>query len=129
MITRLSAGLAAGVLLVGLATGAPAASADDAAPATVSAVACGDQLALLRNDLLVLPITGGKVDKERAGLLKLVDDAAGLVAADKAPDAIVKLENLQTKLGELASSGRISAESATLLLASSEAATQCLSLA
>ena len=88
---------------------------------------CGLQLTQVRSDVLVVPITSGKVDKERAGLVKLVDDATTLVNVGKTADAIVKLTNLQTKVDELAAAGRISPESAALLTADISSATACLS--
>jgi hypothetical protein len=83
-------------------------------------------LTVLRSDVLVVPITSGKVERERAGLIKLVDDATALVAAGKTTDAVVKLENLQTKVDQLAAGERISAESETLLTADLGAATWCI---
>ena len=102
-----------------VAAGGSAASAD---PVT----ACGDQLAQLQSDVASVPITGGKVDTERAGLVKMVEDATALVEAGKAPDAVVKLTNLQTKVDQLAAAGRISTESAALLTADIGAARECL---
>lgn len=88
---------------------------------------CGDQLTQLHSDVLAVPITGGKVDKERAGMVKLVEDATALVTVGKSADAIVKLTNLQTKVDDLAAAGRISGESAALLTADISSATGCLS--
>ena len=119
MITRILAALAGVLLLSVVAAGAPAASAE-------TGTACSSQLAQLQSDLPSVPITGGKVDKERAGLVKLVDDATALVAVGKTADAVVKLANLQTKVDDLAAAGRISPESAALLTADITAATQCL---
>lgn len=119
MISRLLAVLAGVLLASVVAAGGSAASAD---PVTV----CGDQLVQLQSDVASVPITGGKVDKERAGLVKLVEDATALVEAGKTPDAVVKLTNLQTKVDQLAAAGRISIESAALLTADVGAATECL---
>ena len=120
MIARLLSALAGILLVSAVVAGAPAANADTVAT-------CGDQLTQLRSDVLVVPITSGKVDKERAGLVKLVDDATTLVNVGKTADAIVKLTNLQTKVDELATAGRISPESAALLTADISSATACLS--
>ena len=120
MIARLLSALAGILLVSAVVAGAPAANADTVAT-------CGDQLTQLRSDVLVVPITSGKVDKERAGLVKLVDDATTLVNVGKTADAIVKLTNLQTKVDELAAAGRISPESAALLTADISSATACLS--
>lgn len=73
-----------------------------------------------------VPISGGKVDKERAGLVKLVEDAGVLAEVGKTTDAAVKLTNLQTKVDDLESAGRISGESAALPTADTVSATQCL---
>lgn len=121
MKTRLLAALAVLLLAAGAATAAGAAAAS-AAEAT-----CGDRLTVLRSDVASAPITGGKVDKERAGLLKLVDDATALVAAGKPADATVKLANLQAKVDQLAAAERLSAGSASLLTADVAAVTECLS--
>ena len=119
MITRLLAALAAVLFLSALTAGAPAAGAD-------TATRCGEDHAQLQRDVLLVPITGGKVDKERAGLVKLVEDATALVDAGKPADAVVKLTNLQTKVDELAAAGRISTDSAALLTTDIAAATVCL---
>lgn len=98
------------------------------ATAASAATACGEQLALLRSDVVAVPITGGKIDKERAGLVKLVDDATSLADTGKTGDAIVKLTNLQSKVDELASAQRISAESAAVLTGDRSSASHCLAV-
>ena len=90
-------------------------------------VPCSGELLQLHGDVVAVPITGGKVDKERAGLVKLVEDTSALAEAGKTSDAIVKLTNLQTKVDDLASAERITAESAALLTTDTAAATTCLS--
>lgn len=120
MIARLLSALAAILLVSAVVAGAPAANAD-------TVTTCGDQLTQLHSDVLAVPITGGKVDKERAGMVKLVEDATALVTVGKSADAIVKLTNLQTKVDDLAAAGRISGESAALLTADISSATGCLS--
>ena len=123
MLTRIPAVLSAALLATVLAAaGGPAAVA-------VTETACGDLLTQLESDVSSVEITGGKVDKERAGLAKIVDDATALADAGKTADAIVKLENLQTKVDQLAAAERISTDSATLLTADTTAATECLSTA
>lgn len=123
MLTRLSATLAV-LFLVALGAGAPVAIA---ALATASVTTCTDELTALGTDVAAAPITSGKVEKERAGLVKLVGDATALLESGKVTDALVKLANLQTKVDELAAAGRISAESAALLTADVRAATACIS--
>ena len=120
MIARLLSALAGILLVSAVVAAAPAANAD-------TVTTCGDQLTQLRSDVLAVPITSGKVDKERAGMVKLVEDATALVTVGKSADAIVKLTNLQTKVDDLAAAGRISGESAALLTADISSATECLS--
>lgn len=120
MIARLLSTLAGVLLVSAVVAGAPAANAD-------TVTTCGDQLTQLHSDVLAVPITGGKVDKERAGMVKLVEDATALVTVGKSANAIVKLTNLQTKVDDLAAAGRISGESAALLTADISSATECLS--
>ena len=122
MLTRLPATLAV-LLLAGIGAGVPVAAA---ALATASVTTCTDRLTVLSNDVATVPITSGKVDKERAGMVKLVGDVTALLASGKVADALVKLENLQTKVDELAAAGRISADSAALLTADVQAATACI---
>ena len=122
MLTRLPAALAV-LLLAGIGAGVPVAAA---ALATASVTTCTDRLTVLSNDVATVPITSGKVDKERAGMVKLVGDVTALLASGKVADALVKLENLQTKVDELAAAGRISADSAALLTADVQAATACI---
>ena len=87
---------------------------------------CQDQFAQLRADTQSVPITSGKVDKERAGLLKLIDDAQGLASGGKTSDAVTKLSNFTVKVDQLEATGRISAESAELLRSDAQAAITCL---
>jgi hypothetical protein len=115
------------LFLVGVCAGAPAATA---AVTTASETTCTDQLTVLSTDVATVPITTGKIEKderERAGLVKLVADATALLNIGKTGDALVKLANLQTKVGELAAANRISAESAALLTADIDAARACIS--
>ena len=131
MTTRLMAALVAAILLMTGAAGVTAATAvtatADAGTAVGATAACADELEVLRSDVAAVPISSGKVDKERAGLVKLVDDATALVAGGKTADTLVKLGNLRTKVGQLAEGGRISPESAALLTADIDAASGCLS--
>jgi hypothetical protein len=95
-------------------------------PATASATTCQEQLDLLEGDTQSVSITGGKVDKERAGLLKVVRDAEALAALGKTSDAIAKLRDYEVKVDQLEAAGRVSAESAAQLRADAEAAIACL---
>jgi hypothetical protein len=88
--------------------------------------ACSDQFTVLQAHAQAVPITGGKVDKERAGLVKLVVDAQALASIGKTTDAITKLGDFTVKVDQLEAAGRISAESAALLRADADAASACL---
>jgi hypothetical protein len=87
---------------------------------------CQEQFALLGADTQSVAITGGKVDKERTGLLKLVSDAEALAAIGKTADATTKLLDYEVKVGQLESAGRISPESAAHLREDAEATIACL---
>lgn len=87
---------------------------------------CQGQFSVLRADTAAAPITGGKVDKERAGLLKLIDDAQALAALGKRADAVTKLRDFLVKVDQLEAAGRLSAESATLLRSDAAATIACL---
>ena len=101
--------------------------ASGAAPTpAAAATACQGQFDLLRTDTQAVVITGGKVDKERAGLLKLVEDAESLAAQGKASDATTKLRDFEVKVDPLAAAGRISPERAGQLRGDAEAAIACL---
>ncbi|GGI48290.1 hypothetical protein BCL57_003013 [Agromyces flavus] len=123
MLTRIPAAVSATLLAtVLIAAGASTANAD-------SMRLCGEELLQLQNDVGSVPITGGKVEKERAGLVKLVEATITLVDDGKTTDAVVKLGNLQTKVDDLEAAERISAESAALLTDDTTSATLCLSSA
>jgi FIMAH domain len=96
---------------------------------------CEDQFNALRthldpnnppNNTEAVPITGGKSDKERAGLLKLVNDAEALASIGKTSDAVKKLSDFTVKVDQLEAAGRISAESADRLRSDAEATISCL---
>ena len=84
---------------------------------------CQDEFGVLRADTQRVAITGGKVDKERAGLLKLVDDAQSLASIGKTSDAVTKLGDFTVKVDQLEAAGRISAD---LLRSDAQAAIACL---
>jgi hypothetical protein len=98
-------------------------------PATAPAAAattCQEQFDLLEADTQAVAITGGKVDKERAGLLKLVADAEALAALGKTSDAITKLLDYEVKVAQLEAAGRITVASAAQLRADADATIACL---
>ena len=69
--------------------------------AAQTATPCSEQFGVLRThtaDPQTVPITGGKVDKERAGLVKLVEDAEELAKIGKIADAVTKLQNFTVKV-------------------------------
>ena len=73
-----------------------------------------------------LPITGVKAEKERAGLLKLVNDAQALASMGKTSDAVTKLGDFTVKVDQLEAAGRIDAESADELRSEAQASIVCL---
>jgi hypothetical protein len=89
---------------------------------------CEDQFTLLGDDLdpESLPITGGKIDRERAGLVNLVNAAEDLASKGKTSDAVKKLSDFTVKVDQLEAAGRISAESANLLRSDAQATIDCL---
>jgi hypothetical protein len=87
---------------------------------------CQAQFTELRADTESLTITGGKIEKERAGLLKLVDDAQALASIGKTSDAVKKLSDFTVKVDQLEAAGRISADSADILLAKTGAVIDCI---
>ena len=93
----------------------------DAATTNAQTSPCQDQFTVLRADTQSVPITSGKIDKERAGLLKLIDDAQALASIGKTSDAVTKLSNFTVKVDQLEAAGRISAESAGLLRSDAQA--------
>ena len=98
-------------------------------PATApagAATACQGQVEMLRAGTEAVVITGGKVDKERAGLHKLIDDAEALAAQGKTSDAVTKLRDFEVKVDQLEAAGRISAGSAPQLRGDAEAIIACL---
>ena len=92
----------------------------------VADTACQLDFDRLRADTQSVVITGGKVDKERAGLLKLIDDAQALAERGKTSDAGKKLLDYKVKVDQLEAAGRIDAESADQLRAEAEATIACL---
>ena len=94
--------------------------------AAQTAPSCSDQFAVLRADTQDVTITGGKVEKERAGLVKLVDDAQALASIGKTADAVNKLRNFTVKVDQLEAAGRLSAESAALLRGDAADTIACL---
>jgi hypothetical protein len=87
---------------------------------------CQAQFTALRTDTQTVAITSGQVDRERAGLLKLIEDAQSLASIGKTGDAITKLNNFIVKVNQLQSAGRISAESANRLRSDAAATIACL---
>jgi hypothetical protein len=90
-----------------------------------------DQFNVLREDLNPknpesVTITGGKVEKELAGLQKLVDDAKGLASIGKTSDVVKKLSDFTVKVDQLEAAGRISADDANLLRRDAQATIGCL---
>ena len=95
------------------------------APPAAAATVCDAEFTALRTDTTTVTITSGKVDKERAGLLKIVGDAQALADAGKTADAVVKLTDFVVKVQQLQSAGRISEADAQRLVAEAQAVTTC----
>ena len=87
---------------------------------------CQEQFRALADDTQVVAITTGKVDKERAGLLKLIGDAEALAARGKTSDASTKLLDFEVKVDQLEAAGRISPQSGAQLRGDAEATIACL---
>jgi hypothetical protein len=80
---------------------------------------------VLREHINSVEITSGKDDKERKGLLKLVDDAEKLSSDGKTSDAVKKLSDFTVKVDQLEAAGRIDAESADQLRSDAQATIAC----
>lgn len=90
---------------------------------------CQTEIDDLRKATESAPITGKnseKVGKEREGLLKLVNDAEALALDGKTSDAVKKLNDFMVKVDQLEAAGRISADSADMLLAKTDAVIDCI---
>jgi hypothetical protein len=126
-VSNVRAGIGVGVLL-GLTLSALLMSMATAPSQAQTTGVCEDQFTLLRDDLdpESLPITGGKVDRERAGLVNLVNAAEDLASKGKTSDAVKKLSDFTVKVDQLEAAGRISAESANLLRSDAQATIDCL---
>ena len=126
-MSNVRAGIGVGVLL-GLTLSALLMLMATAPSQAQTTGVCEDQFTLLRDDLdpESLPITGGKVDRERAGLVNLVNAAEDLASKGKTSDAVKKLSDFTVKVDQLEAAGRISAESANLLRSDAQATIDCL---
>ena len=85
-----------------------------------------EQGVLLATGRLFAVETAVKIDKERAELLKLIDDAQALASIGKTSNAVTKLRNFTVKVDQPEAAGRISAESADLLRSDAQATIACL---
>jgi hypothetical protein len=126
-VSNVRAGIGVGVLL-GLTLSALLMLMATAPSQAQTTGVCEDQFTLLGDDLdpESLPITGGKVDRERAGLVNLVNAAEDLASKGKTSDAVKKLSDFTVKVDQLEAAGRISAESANLLRSDAQATIDCL---
>jgi hypothetical protein len=126
-VSNVRAGIGVGVLL-GLTLSALLMLMATAPSQAQTTGVCEDQFTLLRDDLdpESLPITGGKIDRERAGLVNLVNAAEDLASKGKTSDAVKKLSDFTVKVDQLEAAGRISAESANLLRSDAQATIDCL---
>jgi hypothetical protein len=126
-VSNVRAGIGVGVLL-GLTLSALLMLMATAPSQAQTTGVCEDQFTLLRDDLdpESLPITGGKIDRERAGLVNLVNAAEDLASKGKTSDAVKKLSDFTVKVDQLEAAGRISTESANLLRSDAQATIDCL---
>jgi FIMAH domain len=124
-VSNVRAGIGVGVLL-GLALSALLILMATAPAQAETTGDCKDQFDKLQEDITYVHITSGKVDKERDGLLKLVNDAQVLVSDGKTSDAVKKLSDFTVKVDQLEAAGRISAESAVQLRSDAQATIACL---
>jgi hypothetical protein len=126
-VSNVRAGIGVGVLL-GLTLSALLMLMATAPSQAQTTGVCKDQFTLLRDDLdpESLSITGGKVDRERAGLVNLVNAAEDLASKGKTSDAVKKLSDFTVKVDQLEAAGRISAESANLLRSDAQVTIDCL---
>jgi hypothetical protein len=127
-VSNVRAGIGVGVLL-GLALSALLMLMATAPSQAQTVGVCESQFKELRAHLVdpkALPITGGKVDKERAGLVKLVDNAETLALNGKTSDAVKKLSDFTVKVDQLEAASRISADSANLLRSDAQETIACL---
>jgi hypothetical protein len=120
-----TAGIGVG-LLVGLTLSVLLMLMATASAQAQTAGSCQEEFTVLRTHTGTVLITGGKIDKERAGLLKLVDDAETLASIGKSSDAVKKLGDFTVKVDQLEAAGRISAESADQLRSDAQATIVCL---
>jgi hypothetical protein len=87
---------------------------------------CQEEFTVLRTHTETVSITGGKVEKERAGLVKLVNDAEALASISKSSDAVKKLGDFTVKVDQLEAAGRIDAGGADQLRSEAQATIVCL---
>src|SRR5215212_765568 len=125
MVSNVRAGIGVGVLL-GFTLSALLMLMATAPSQAQTAGTCQEEFTVLRDHTESVLITSGKIDKERAGLLKLVDDAEALASIGKTSDAVKKLSDFTVKVDQLETAGRISAESADLLRSDAQATIDCL---
>ena len=120
-----TAGIGVGLLL-GLTLSALLMLMATASAQAQAAGSCQGEFTVLRAHTESVLITGGKVDKERAGRLKLVDDAETLASIGKTSDAVKKLGDFTVKVDQLEAAGRIDGESADLLRSNAQATIVCV---
>jgi hypothetical protein len=125
-VSNVRAGIGVGVLL-GITLSALLMMLMTTAPSQAqTAGTCQDKFTVLQADTESVTIMGGKVEKERAGLLKLVNDAQALASIGKTSDAVKKLSDFTVKVDQLEAAGRISADSANMLRSDAQATIICL---
>ena len=124
-MSNVRVGIGVGVLL-GLTLSALLMLMATASAQAQTAGSCQEEFTVLRSHTETVPLTGGKVEKERAGLVKLVNDAETLASIGKTSDAVKKLGDFTVKVDQLEAAGRIDAESAAQLRSEAQATIVCL---
>jgi hypothetical protein len=122
-VSNVRAGIGVGVLL-GLTLSALLILMATAPAQAETTGDCKDQFDKLRGDITSVSIAGKnseKVDNERAGLVKLVNDAEDLASKGKTSDAVKKLSDFTVKVDQLEAASRISAGDADLLRSDAQA--------
>ena len=87
---------------------------------------CQALLVALRVKAQSVPLTGQNADRERAGLVNKLNEAAIKLNQAKFCDSLVKLNDFEVKLQQLASAGKITFEDAEVLSRDAATASQCV---
>jgi hypothetical protein len=117
---------AAAVVDVNIADGMPGSGEVLGAEAHRSTSDCQTKIADLRTATQTAPITGKNAEKDRAGLVGKLDNAAADLAAGKNSDAIQKLDDFIRKVAQLRDAAKIAIGDAGSLVAAANDAILCI---